>query len=123
MTPSIFPVVAASPTVQAVLGTNPVRFFPFGQVKPEYATSTYAVHQIISGSPENYLNQRPDIDRVTIQIDAYADTGVEATAAAVAIRDAVEGWAYVVSWRGTGRDDPTGRFRASFDVSWWEERD
>lgn len=78
----------------------------------------YAVHQIVAGSPENYLAGLPDSDTFIEQVDVYADTVEGATAGARAIRDAVEPVAYIVAWRGQTKDFDTGLFRYSFDVAW-----
>ncbi|STT07338.1 Protein of uncharacterised function (DUF3168) [Klebsiella michiganensis] len=53
----IFSVCAASQAVKDLLGTNPVRLYPFG-IQDDNIVYPYAVWQNIGGSPENYLNQR-----------------------------------------------------------------
>ena len=121
MFPPIFQVAAAEPGVTALLGTGPVRLSPFGEA-PEGTALPYAVWQLVSGSPENYLAGRPDIDGFTLQIDAYAATGTSARAVGAALRDAIELRAYVTRWGGESKDEATGRYRLSFDVSWWVAR-
>jgi hypothetical protein len=117
---TIFKTVSASDNVKAFLGKNPVRFFPFGQSAT--TTNTYSTYQIIAGNPENYITGAPDIDRYLVQIDVYAHQAADAQSAALAIRDAIEPRAHIVSWRGNSRDDATQRYRCSFDVSWFESR-
>lgn len=121
----IFTVVAASSAVTAVLGTNPVRFWPFGDA-PEKTESgyalPYAVWQTVSGSPENYINQVPDLDAYTIQVDVYGLTGSSARAAAKALRDAIEPHAHIIAWRGESREKDTKLYRYSFDVDWFVPR-
>lgn len=121
MLPPIFAVCAATPAVTALLGTTPVRLFPFGEA-PQGAAKPYALWQVITGSPENYLADRPDMDGWTLQIDVYADTGVAATNVATAIRHAIETRANVVRYGGTNRDRETRDFHVSFDVSWLNPR-
>ncbi len=121
MFPPIFQVAAADPGVTAVLGTSPVRLFPFGEA-PEGVTLPYAAWQLVSGSPENYLAGRPDIDGFTLQIDVYAATGSSARAVGKALRDAIELNAYIVRWGGESRDNETNRYRLSFDVDWLTPR-
>ena len=121
MFPPIFQLVSASPSVTALIGSSPVRFYPFGEA-PQTVAKPYAVWQIIAGTPENYVSQRPDIDSYTTQIDCYAETATAARNVAKAIRDAVEDDAHVTSWRGEMRDEPTGLYRVGFDVSWHHPR-
>jgi len=117
----IFKYAAASAQVQALLGSNPVRFYMFGRA-PQNVVYPYAVWQIISGSPENYITNTPDIDMFGIQVDVYARGADEARNCALALRDAIEPYAHVVSWRGETRDDETESYRSSFDVDWWNNR-
>lgn len=121
MQPPIFVASTLSPAVTALLGTDPTRFYPFGEA-PSGTALPYAVWQVISGSPENYLAGRPDMDGWTLQIDVYADTGSSASDAARAIRDAIELKAHIVRWGQQERDRETNRFRISFDVEWLDPR-
>lgn len=121
MTPPIFTIAAADPVVIALLGTAPVRLFPFGEA-PEGVTYPYATWQGAGGAPENYLSNRPDMDRIALQVDVWAKTGATATAVAEALRNAIEGHAYITAWRGNGRDSETGSYRVSFDIDWHIER-
>jgi hypothetical protein len=117
MFPPIFQVAAADPGVTALLGTAPVRLFPFGEA-PEGTPLPYAVWQLVSGSPENYLAGRPDMDGFTLQIDVYAATGASARAVGAALRDSIELRAHITRWGGESKDEETGRYRLSFDVDW-----
>lgn len=121
MTPAIFPLITASAAAKAQLGTNPTRFYSFGMA-PQNVAMPYAVWQTVGGQPENYINQRPDIDRATVQIDVYAATAAAARTAAEAVRDALEGRCHVVAWRGESQDQQTMRFTVGFDVDWWQSR-
>jgi len=120
MFPPIFSIISADTGAKAVLGTSPIRFFPFGQA-PDDVTLPYAVWQTVSGVPENYLAGVPDVDSLMVQVDVYAATGSAARTAAEAVRDALEPEAYVVAWRGEGKEDD-GVFRYSFDVDFLIER-
>lgn len=118
MTPPIVQVCLQSPAVTALLGTGTgMRLYSFGEAEQGVA-KPYAVWQIVSGSPENYLAGRPDLDSVTLQVDVYAATGDSARKVRDAIRDAVELDAYVTRWGVEGRDPETKNYRASFDVDW-----
>ncbi|WP_443690418.1 tail completion protein gp17 [Pseudomonas sp.] len=113
----IFAVCAADAGVTALLGTSPTRLYPFGEA-PQDTVNPYAVWQMITGSPENYLAGRPDVDDFTLQVDAYAPTGSQVRAIAAAIRDAIELQAYIIRWGGESRDPQTKTYRYSFDVDW-----
>jgi hypothetical protein len=117
----IFQVAAASSAVTALIGSSPVRLYPFGQA-PDGVVTPYVVWQTVSGSPENYFSQAPDVDAYTLQVDIYADTGTAARNAAKAMRDAIEPHAHIVAWRGESRDPETKRYRYAFDVNWFVKR-
>lgn len=93
----IFSVCASSPEVTDLLGSNPVRIYPFG-IQDDNVVYPYVVWQNITGSPENYIAQRPDADFFTLQVDAYADTVDEVIAVATALRDAIEPHAHITRW-------------------------
>jgi hypothetical protein len=121
MTAPIFSVAAADPVVKSLLGTNPVRIFPFGEA-PEGTSKPYAVWQVVTGSPENYLAGRPDMDGFTLQVDVYGATGASVLKASEAIRNAIELQSYVTRWAEMPRDGETNNYRVSFDVDWFVPR-
>lgn len=116
-TPPIFAICKADPEVTALLGTDITRLFMFGMA-PQGVQTPYAVWQVVSGNPENYISCRPDTDSYTLQIDAYANTAETARQVAGAIRNAIEDHCHVVSYRGESRDTETMNYRSSFDVDW-----
>lgn len=121
MTPPIFAAVDVAP-VRALLksGNGPLRFWMFGMA-PQGVQHPYAVWQLVSGYPEIYLGDRPDVDSLTVQIDVYASGPQgpgKAREVAEAIRDAIEGSCYITSWRGESVDPDTGNWRVSFDCDW-----
>ncbi|KPX44837.1 Uncharacterized protein ALO68_03855 [Pseudomonas syringae pv. helianthi] len=113
----IFAVCAADEGVTALLGVSPTRLYPFDDA-PEGVAKPYAVWQLITGSPENYLAGRPDVDGFTLQVDVYAATGAQARAVTDAISHAIELKAYVVRWGGERKDTETKLYRSSFDIDW-----
>lgn len=117
MFPPIFATCAAVPAVAALLGTDPVRLYPFASA-PHSVARPYAVWQIVGGAPENYLSGRPDLDQFALQVDVYADSGESARTVAAALRDAIEPHAYISAWRGESKEADTGLYRYSFDVDW-----
>ncbi|CAI8769857.1 DUF3168 domain-containing protein [Pseudomonas serbica] len=116
-TAPIFAVCVADAGVRALLGTTPHRLYPFGEA-PEGVVKPYAVWQLITGSPENYLAGRPDLDGFTLQVDVYAGTGTSARAVTDAIARAIELKANVVRWGGESKDTETNLYRSSFDIDW-----
>lgn len=113
----IFRVSAADPGVQALLGVSPHRLYPFGEA-PEGVAKPYAVWQLVTGSPENYLAGRPDMDGYTLQVDVYAESASAARAVTEALSHAIELQAYVTRWGGESKDTETKLYRSSFDIDW-----
>lgn len=121
MFPPIFAICSASTAVKALIGTSPVRLYPFGDA-PQTVTKPYVVWQTVTGQPENYVSNTPDIDSYTVQVDVYATTATGARDVAKAMRDAIEPYAHVVRWGGESRDSETQNYRFSFDVDWFVRR-
>lgn len=117
----IFDVCAASQAVTALIGSSPVRLYPFG-LQDDNIVYPYAVWQNLSGEPGNYLDRRPDSDSYTLQVDIYSVTALSAQAVAKALRDAIEPHAYITRWGDQSRDPETKRYRYSFDVDWIVKR-
>lgn len=124
MYPPIFPTIAASSAVKALIGSNPVRFYQFGQNDTQPSTYPYAVWQRIGGSPENYMGMAPDIDSFSVQIDVYATSANSARNVAAAIRDAIEQpqAAHITNWLGESRDPDTQSYRFTMLTDWWTPR-
>lgn len=121
----IYPLARSSSAVMAILGSPNPRFYAFGNApqpgKPGYALP-YAVWQTVYGSPENYVNQRPDVDNWGIQVDAYAASAQQARDVSQALSDALEGQAHVTAWNGEDRETETNLYRVSFTVEFWTPR-
>lgn len=118
MYPPIFDAVNV-PGVQALLkpGKGELRFYLFGMA-PQGVQKPYAVWQTAYGSPENYLNRTPNADSFGVQVDVYADSPTSARTVAEALRNAIEPYAYITSWRGDSRDPDTKNYRFGFDCDW-----
>lgn len=113
----IFSVCADDAGVTALLGVSPTRLYPFGEA-PEGVEKPYAVWQLVTGSPDNYLAGRPDIDGYTLQVDVYGVTASSARAVTAAISTAIELKANVARWGGESKDTETKLYRSSFDIDW-----
>lgn len=122
MQPPIFTLAAAAAPVTALIGTPPnMRLYEFGRA-PQGTAYPYVVWQTAYGSPENYLDQAPDIDNFGAQVDVYGDDASDVHAVAEALRDAFEGDAHITAWRGESTDPVTKKCRFSFDVEFWTPR-
>lgn len=122
MNPPVFQIVAGDSDVLAVFGENPTRIFPAADA-PGSPDHPYATWTVISGGPELYLDDVPDVDEWVVQFDVYDTTCDGVRAAAEALRDALEPVADVVAWRGESRETNTRLFRYQFDVSFFTERE
>lgn len=121
MFPPIFELAAADSAVTTLLGTDPVRLWPFAEARQD-ETRPYAIWQVTYGAPDNLLGEVPKMDRHGVQVDCYALTASETRAIAEALRDALETSAYIVSWNGEFKDVATGLFRYSFTVEFMTAR-
>lgn len=116
--PDIFALCNADPAVVSLLGDSDfLRLYPAGQA-PQDDAKPYAVFQVVGGNPENYLDRRPNVDRFTVQVDAYAKTATQCRAVAAAIRDAIELSCHVTGWFGDQYEQVTGLYRLTFQSDW-----
>lgn len=122
MFPPVYQTISASTAVKFYLGDSPVRFYPAGEA-PSKTVAPYATWQVITGVPENYLGQIPDIDQYSIQIDVWAETLTECRDIGENIRDVIEPVCHITSWRGESRQPGTRLYRLSFDSDWVVDRD
>lgn len=121
MYPPVFAVAFQSADLKAKLGSSPMRFYMFG-LAPETKVYPYAVWQVVAGSPDNVINGLPCSDVFTVQVDLYDKSSNGVRDCAKAMRNALEPYAHIVSWRGESRDDETMSFRSSFDLDWFVQR-
>lgn len=124
MYPPIFPQIKASSACRALLqgGTGELRFYQFGKA-PQNVQKPYAVWRRVFGSPFNHMNEIPNTDAFTIQIDCYASpdnpNGADQVRnVAIAIRDAIEPVSYITNWLGEGRDPQTDNYTFTFQNDW-----
>jgi hypothetical protein len=128
VSPPIFALADASSAVRGYLKApgKALRFYLFGEAD-QLTVKPYAVWQTVGGSPENYINQRPDADDWSVQVDVYTDgpnnTGPEvARNVAKALIESFEGAAYVTSYNGEYREAETRLYRFSFSVDFITHR-
>ena len=109
MTPEVFAIVFASAACKHLLGTSPMRFYEHGEA-PQGVAKPYAVWQMPTSVPANYLGNLPDADDSRVQIDIYADTSISAKQTSIAIRDALEQHVHMLLAASRGRDPETRVF-------------
>lgn len=125
--PPIFALADASATVRGFLKApgKKTRFYLFGEAD-QNTVKPYAVWQTIGGSPENYINQNPDADDWSVQVDVYSNSSsdgpVEARNIAFAIIEAIQEAAYVTSYNGEYREAETRLYRFSFSADFITHR-
>jgi hypothetical protein len=123
MTPSIFALVAASPACVALIGTPPLmRFYSFAEAQQPTARP-YAVWQMVTSVPANYLGQLPDTDDARVQVDVYADSQATANALAIAVRDAIEPHAHMINASDRARDPVTRSYGYLMEFEFFTPRD
>lgn len=121
MTPAIFPIISAAPAVTALLGTSPVRFYPFGEAT-QNTPKPYAVWQMPTSVPANYLGQLPDMDDARVQVDVYGDSQSSVIAVAKAIRNAIEPHADLLLAADRGRDPTTRNYGFMMEFEFFTAR-
>jgi hypothetical protein len=109
-----YEIAKADAAVRAAFG-DPPRFSDFGESEQDGARP-YAVHQVVYGNPENYLNQTPDADNIGVQVDVYGLDMKATKAAARVLRNAFESGAYVTGYGVQAREFDTKLYRVSFTV-------
>lgn len=121
MNPPVFTLAKADAGVTAVLGTNPTRLYGFGEA-PQGVDVPYATWQLTIGTPENYVNQTPDMDSMSVQVDVYGDTSASVLSVATALRNAYEPHAHVTLFQSWPRDPETNRLRYTLQVEFLTPR-
>jgi len=121
MIPDIFPILAAASGVTALVGTNPVRVFPFAEA-PQSSTLPYVTWAVFSGDPQNAMDSVPQVDVLGAQIDVWGATATSTLDVAAAVRDALEPHAHMVGIGNMSRDSETKTYRIRLDFDFFTER-
>lgn len=126
MLPEVFPILSADLEVTSIIGVSPTRFYPHGRA-PQNVQAPYATWFIVSGIPENTIDEVPRVDRFSVQIDCWSDnTGdgaQEVKELATAIRDALEPHAHMTAIAVDGVDPDTQRNRLGLVFTVWQDRE
>jgi hypothetical protein len=121
MYPPVYETLKSAPAVTAFLGTNPTRVF-LTEAPQKGNHPPYLVWNTANGTPENYLGSNSDIDQFSTPMDIYATTYDEARQIVKAVRNALDGKAYITAWLGETIDFETKLKVVSFDVDWFTAR-
>ena len=119
MLPNLFALLAASPAVTAIIGSNPARVYRHGAA-PQGVVAPYVTQIGVGQTPENDLSGTPPVDSSRVQVSCWSDNtgtgslGVETLASAV--RRAIEPRWHILDVRDMGRDPETQRYRIDLDV-------
>lgn len=116
----VFNILNNSAPVKALLGTSPLRVFPWGQAPPN-SVKPYATYGVFNGNPENYLDCPADIDRLGTQIDIWASSGRSCEDCFNAIRTALEGIGHLIGFQSALRDSETQLYTARMEFDFWGE--
>ena len=114
----VFDKLKASADVTGHVGATKPRIYSFGEVVGQPTDKPYIVFQNVSGSPYNKLHDTPDKDSSAVQIDAYATDATTCRQLAMAARDALESYCYMVSGPRENKEQDTKLFRVSMDFAW-----
>ena len=121
MIPPIFTLLSASSSVKALLGTSPLRVFPWGEA-PQTTLKPYATYIVYSGQPENTQGETPEMDSLSTQVDVWAESVSSCVSVAEAVRDALEPYAHMTNFSSASPDEETGLFRQRMDFDFFEAR-
>lgn len=126
MLPVIFPLVSTDPAVTALIGLDPVRFYRHGSA-PQNVQAPYCTWFLVSGIPQNALDELPRVDRFNVQIDCWSDNTGDGSQQvedlATAIRDAIEPHAHMTSIPIDSVDLETKRNRIALQFTVWQTRE
>lgn len=121
MNPDLFPLLNASNAVKALLGSTPLRVFPWSRA-PQNVKKPYAVYAVYNGNPENYLDRAPDIDNKGTQLNIYADSAKSLEDCFIAVRDVLEQHAHMTSFSTPALDADTDLYSCTMEFDFWDER-
>lgn len=121
LNPPIFSIIESNAACTDILGTGPVRFFPFGKA-PQGVAKPYAVYTVFNANPENYLSGAPDIDNKGTQVDLYAENAEDLRNLFEAIKNAIELKAHMTSFSTPVPDAETALWTARMEFDFWDAR-
>jgi hypothetical protein len=121
MLPAVFPILARDSEVTGFIGSTPARVYRHGEA-PQNVVRPYVTWFVVTGAPQNQLDDPPDIDNYSVQVDCWSDDDSEVEELATAVRDAIETEFHMTAVIANGRDPQTMRYRIGMIFSFWTHR-
>lgn len=118
MLPPVYTALKEDTSVSAIVGN---RIYRHGNA-PQDVTRPYVTWFLVTGTPENTLCDRPDVDRMTLQIDCWHQTDAGIELLADSVRDALEPFGHVTGIVINERDQETKLYRIGIQMDWWLNR-
>lgn len=122
MLTSFFSILNNNAAVKVLMGSAPLRVFPYGTKINLPAQKPYALYGLFNSIPYNYLGDSGDMDLSGIQVDVYADSSSSLINCYNAIRDAIEGKAYLTSFSTPDIDIEDGLYQVRMEFDFHDER-
>ncbi len=119
MMPPVFSTLSVSSSILDMFGSNPCRIYPFDRSDEQPEVYPYVTWGVVSGVPENYLGNRPDVDSIRVQIDVWGRTAKECLDGMALIRNELEPISYLLDFSDAGRDTETKCYRMIADFEFW----
>jgi hypothetical protein len=118
----IYQWLSQSSYLLAVLGT-PDNLRIYRTVAPQDQEKPFIVWNVVAGTVENYLGERPGMDNAIVQLDLYSYDEEQLEMMTAAVSRTLEVYGHQ---RGVPRDmfdgQPAKLRRISIDFSFWENR-
>lgn len=114
MIPQVFTILKANAVVVALLGSDPLRVFPWDEA-PQESADPYCTYTIVNGDPQNTFEKAPVVDLISTQVDVWAPTGASCEEVAVAVRNALEAHGHMTSFSQMQKEANTSLYRLRMD--------
>lgn len=121
MIPPVFDALNASAAVKLLLGSKPLRVFPWGDAPPK-VTKPYVTFYVPNGTPQNYLDNPADIDQLGTDVDIWALTGKSCEECAEAIRNVLQDYGHITRTHSLLREPETGLYNMKLEIDFWKPR-
>lgn len=122
LAPDIYGWLGAASGVTALIGSGAAMRCGSAGTIPQDSAKPYVTWQVISGLPENYLDEAPDIDNFRVQINCWALDPADVDALALAVRSALEPHGHQITVVDDSQDETTKLYRYATDWSFWPAR-
>jgi len=111
----LFALCKDKPELQAYLGINPFRLYPFGNA-PRDGLKPYAVWQRIGGAAEIALNGDFGFETIDLQLDCYADNLIQVRSMIKTFYEVLYNQAQIVRYGLEAFEPEAQLWRSSFDM-------